>query len=575
MGQSGYDVTSTEMHLRNQLRQAERKASQLASDTTGACRIAAVEAQVASLEGKVKDRDALRMKCDNLTCENKELKATAKEQKAEIARLKADLALAYQMERDARRKFDQCEKIRFEWAERARAVALALSEALAQNRSLRAKLSRNCDNSSMPPSACQNTKKTICNSRVKTDKRPGGQPGHTGHRRKGRAPDDVIHLKPPDACPYCSGSLEPDGTVRSRQLTDLIITVHTVEYVAENHTCTRCGRQTYAPFPDGVANEVNFGNNIRAVTTFLYSGCNVSKTKCASFVFEATGHELTLSEGSIHNFLTDFSKKAQSAVSDIASEIKASNIVGTDATHTRSEGKQSYVYNYNSPNSAIYQASECKGIRPLNNSLLAGYKGVIVHDHDTSYYNFGSKHAECNVHILRYLKGVCQNEPDRKWAAEMRALLCEANDRCKQARNADAKALGDNITADIENRFDDIIAVAESEYANVAELPPKYRPEGVALYRRLKEFKDNHLAFIHDPNIPFDNNRSERDLRCVKKKTKQIGGFRSTPNGEAPYCDYLSVTQTARLRGMAVLKTVRGIFDGESGMFRVANSPPI
>jgi transposase/uncharacterized small protein (DUF1192 family) len=573
MARRGYDVTSTEMHLRHQLASLERAAKQLAQDVTGACRIAALEAEVEALKAKSKDRDALRARCDDLVAESKGLNAVVKEQKAEIARLKADLVLAYQMEREACRKFDKCEKARFEWAERARTIAATLSESLAQNRSLKAKLSRNCDNSSMPPSACQNTRKTIHNSRVKTGRKPGGQPGHTGHKRKGRAPDETVRLKPPDACPYCSSALKPDGTVRSRQLTDLVITVRTVEYVTENHTCVRCNKQVYTPFPDGVVNEVNYGNNIRAVTTFLYSGCNVSKAKCASFIFEATGHELALSSGSIHNFLTGFSKKAQSAVLDIASEIKSSDIVGADATHTRSEGAQSYVYNYNSPNSAIYQAFECKGLEPLNNSLLADYKGIIVHDHDMSYYNFGGGHAECNVHILRYLKGICQNEPDRKWASEMRALLCEANDRCKKARKVGDEALDDDTMAAIEARFDSIIATAESEYADVAGLSAKYRPEGVALYKRLKEFKANHLAFIHDLNIPFDNNRSERDLRCVKKKTKQIGGFRSTKNGEAPYCDYLSVTQTARLREMAVLKTVRDIFDGNNAMFKVANSP--
>ncbi|MDR3137149.1 MAG: IS66 family transposase [Coriobacteriales bacterium] len=574
MRKNGYDVSGAEVRLRHQLAQAELKVSQLASDVTGAERIVALEAQVLTLEDKSKDRDALRIKCANLTAENKELKAVAKEQKAEIARLKADLALSYQMERDACHKLEKGEKARFEWTEKARTVALRLSEALAQHRSLKAKLSRNCDNSSIPPSACPNAKKTIHNSRVKTDRRPGGQPGHVGHKRKARVPDRFVRLVPPDACPYCSGVLKPDGTERSRQVTDVVITAQTVEYVAEGYICSCCDKQVYAPFPDGVVNEVNYGNNICAVATFLYSDCNVSKAKTASFLFEATGHELTLSQGSIHNFLMSFSKKAQGIITDIASEIKTSGIVGTDATHTRSEGAPSYVYNFNSPNSTIYLASAHKGPEPLNNSLLADYKGTVVHDHDMSYYNFGSGHAECNVHILRYLKGVCQNEPDVKWAEKMSALLCEANDTCKEAREADVKALEDDVIADIEARFDDIVAVAEDEYVDAAKLPAKYRPEGVALYKRLGEFKGSHLAFIHDLNIPFDNNRSERDLRCVKKKTKQTGGFRSTTTGEAPYCDYLSVTQTVRLKKMAVLKTVRDVFDGTSEVFKVANSPP-
>ena len=128
--------------------------------------------------------------------------------------------------------------------------------------------------------------------------------------------------------------------------------------------------------------------------------------------------------------------------------------------------------------------------------------------------------------------------------------------------------LDDNTIAGIEARFDAIIATAENEYADVASLPAKYRPEGVALYKRLKEFKCNHLAFIHDLSIPFDNNGSERNLRCVKSKTKQSGGFRSTQGGEALYCDYLSVAKTATLRDMAVLGTVHDIFDGKTTMFK-------
>jgi hypothetical protein len=568
-----YDVTSTEMHLRRKLGEATCKADRLAQDVTGAKHIASLEDEVATLRAKLKDEDALRLRCGNLVAENRRLKAAAKDQKAEIARLKADLALACQMERDAQREADRCERARFRWAEKARFLAATLTDALAQNRSLKARLSRNSQNSSIPPSQDGNVKKAICNLREKTDRRPGAQPGHEGHKRKARVPDEVVRLSPPDMCPECSGALLSDGTVHTRQLTDLVITVHTIEYVAEGYRCVCCNKQVFSPFPKGVVNEVNYGNNTRATTTFLHNSCNISKAKTVSFISEATRGELLLSEGSVHNFLQDFSQKAKDAILDIASDIKASDIIGTDATHTRSDGKQSYVYSFNTLNGAIYQASAHKGLKPLNDSLLKDYKGTIVHDHDTSYYSFGSRHAECNVHILRYLKGVCQNEPDRRWAGKMRALLCEANDLCKQARNAGAKALDEDVIADIEARFDDIVATAEGEYADVTLLPAKYRPEGVALYKRLKEFKCSHLTFIYDTDVPFDNNLSERSHRCVKQKTKQSGGFRSTANGEVPYCDYLSVTQTARLRKMGVLKTVREIFDGNSKMFKVTNPP--
>ena len=40
-----------------------------------------------------------------------------------------------------------------------------------------------------------------------------------------------------------------------------------------------------------------------------------------------------------------------------------------------------------------------------------------------------------------------------------------------------------------------------------------------------KKYMHNHLLFLHDFRVPFDDNMSERDLRKVKNRQKMAGGL--------------------------------------------------
>ena len=136
-----------------------------------------------------------------------------------------------------------------------------------------------------------------------------------------------------------------------------------------------------------------------------------------------------------------------------------------------------------------------------------------MHDHDVTFYNYGLIHQECLRHILRYLVGSTQNEPHLKWNDQMHSLLQEM---LHYKNGIGSNDFDPDIVSEFENRYDEILEIARIEYEN--EPPSDYYRGGYNLYRRLVEYKDSALLFLHDKRVPFNNSLAERLARTHKRK---------------------------------------------------------
>ena len=234
-----------------------------------------------------------------------------------------------------------------------------------------------------------------------------------------------------------------------------------------------------------------------------------------------------------------------------------SPVMHTDCTNARENGKSCQVYVCATPDGkALYFAREKKGHEGVKGTVAEDYQGILVHDHDITFYNYGADHQECLAHVLRYLKGSMDNEPDRTWNKDMHSLVQEMI----HFRNGlqPSEELDPCKVSEFEERYRKILETARKEYENVPA--NDYYRDGYNLFLRIEKYMQNHLLFLHDSRIPATNNEAERLLRNYKLKQAQAVTFRSFESIDY-LCQCMSMLVLMRLEEPA------NIFDRVSRIF--------
>ena len=73
-------------------------------------------------------------------------------------------------------------------------------------------------------------------------------------------------------------------------------------------------------------------------------------------------------------------------------------MVATDATVITVNGKQEYIRNFSTVRCVLYRAMKDKTLDTMHKiRFLEKYTGILVHDHETALYHFGTDHGECMV----------------------------------------------------------------------------------------------------------------------------------------------------------------------------------
>ncbi len=432
-------------------------------------------------------------------------------------------------------------------------VKTELEQERGKRQKLKAQLNRDYENSSIPSSQKQNHEK-ISNNREKTDKRPGGQPGHQGRCRKSHIPTRCIPIPVPEKYAN-SPDYKLTGKIIKKQVINIGLCLYVDEYAAPEFRKLSTGQRVHADFPQGVMNEVNYGGTIKSFAFLMNNHCCVSIDKVREFLAELTDGELQISKGMINGLSKEFSKKTANEQKQAFSDLLLSPVMNTDFTNARVNGKSAQVAICATPAVTLYLAREHKGHQGIAATPVEDYQGILVHDHDATFYKYGNDHQECLSHVLRYLKNSIENEPNLKWNQGMRELIREMI----HYRNGLAEEEPDpDQVYGFEGRYRELLDIARQEYEY--EPPSRYYREGYLLFKRLEKYQENHLLFLHDKRVPTNNNLSERKARNYKRKQKQVMGFRSF-DSFSYLCESMSMMDWLRNKKDSLFKSVSVIFD--------------
>jgi transposase len=450
-----------------------------------------------------------------------------------------------------------------------------LAQQLAQQgavlQELQARLAPTSRNSSQPPSGDGYGKVKRTTSLRKAGNKPhGGQPGHDGQTLMASAhPDRTLTYEVP-SCAHCQASLQGVEVVgyEERQGFDLpAIRIEVTAHRAQIKVCPACGRANKGAFPAAVTQAVQYGPTVQTWASYCTTQHHMPVERTTEIFADLVPHQV--SEATVLKASEHLDRGIAPSTEAVQGMLREAEVLHVDESGLRVTGKLHWLHVASTGRLTSYEVHAKRGQEAREDAgILGAFRGTAVHDHWKPYLKYNEcNHALCNAHHLRELRFI-ETQYQQPWATDMAKLLLEIK-AAVDATPEPAMRLSPPELEALAKRYE--VVVPAGFEANPAPIPttegegkkrgrPK-QPPPVNLLIRLRDFKNQVLAFLADFRIPFDNNQGERDIRMVKVKQKVSGGFR-TLEGAQRFGRIRGYISTARKNAKNVFEAIRDAFEG-------------
>lgn len=415
---------------------------------------------------------------------------------------------------------------------------------------LKAKLSepaKTSETSSLPPSQDHKA------NRPDTAKRPGPRRGSLGRKGGGRAlaqdPDQFVIAKAA-ACVHCRGRLSDDDQ-RLHARYDKIylppvrpVVTRVTRYVGH---CRCCGGTTLAPVPEGLEPGTPFSLSILGLALYLRFVHAISYRRLTRLFLHLFA--LSISEGALDALFQRAKPLIDDEVAAILTRLRQARLICSDETTVRVQGQTQWNWVFQNAEVVIHVIRPSRG-RAVVTEILDGHRPAFwVSD----LYSAQRGHAEvwqvCLAHQLRDLLYAIE-AGDAVFAPRMKALLLRAVVLARRRFT-----LKESTRLAYRRRL-------ERDLTALLALHPTNR-HGQRLRKRYLTIRNSLFTFLEHPEVPPDNNSSEREQRFLATYRKVTGGFRSAWG--ADLCAGIrSVIGTAARRGVDPYHAILSVLAGRT-----------
>jgi len=270
---------------------------------------------------------------------------------------------------------------------------------------LERRLNEHSGTSSKPPSSDPPWAKLKRKKKEKSGRKPGGQPGHDGHRRELLPPEKVDELQQitPKRCSCCGKALHgKDPAPKRYQWSELPATIKPTVHEVQLHTlrCQNCGASNTPDLPPGTPTGA-FGPRVQAMVAVLTGVYRLSKRKVVYLMQDFFHLQICL--GSV--------SACEAAVSDAVSEpvgeahqyVQKSSVLNADETGWWQRHLRSWLWVAATPMVVVFLV-QWRRNSDAAKELLGKFAGVLVSDRWSGYDYFKGRRQQCWAHLRRYFE---------------------------------------------------------------------------------------------------------------------------------------------------------------------------